>query len=201
MYISVQTELNTIFHMRKWLKISVTFIVIIGLVSLVILYSLNMAFIDGDASYGVLITEQTPENEIIFTVNGEVYDWWGDQVKFTDCAYSLMVDNVTLSTGDYAFRGYNNGVFQDFNYSKVRGPGTLNSSIDIDLDNEIFFIITFKDVDLNGYLSCSDQICIKSTSPFTVDHEYRFYLATDINGDDGYPNYIGVVNGPVPAGW
>jgi hypothetical protein len=187
--------------MKKWLKIALPSIVIISVITLVVIYPMFTGFMDGDASHGVLATEQTSDQEITFTITGDVHDWYGGPVKFTDCAYGLMVDNKTISSDDYVARGNNNGTYFYINYTKVRGAGISYSTIDVDADNEIFYIVIFKDVDMDGYLSSDDRIIIKSTAPFDVDTEYRFFLATDINDDAMYPNYLGVLNGLLPSGY
>jgi hypothetical protein len=186
--------------MKKWLKIAIPIVVIIAIIVFYIIFNImSKGFIDGGASFGVLRSEQTSQNEITFTIDGDVNDWYSDPVKFSDCAFSLMVDNKTLSSDDYTFREFNNDRWIDMEYSKVHGPGTLNATLCVDSDN--FFVVIVNDLDKDEQLSTGDKIIVNSMDPLQSYVEYRIFLATDIQGGNGHANYIGTLNGPQRSGW
>jgi len=185
--------------MKKWVKIALAILIVISIaVSAFLVYALTCPISDGFPTNGTLTAEQTGESEITFTIHGDVEDYYGP-VRSRECAYSLWVGDICLSSDEYVFREFGDQGWIDMNFTKGHAPGISNANLHE--DGGVIYLVYFSDLDHSGYLSDNDTITLTSAEPLNPNVQYRIFLATDINDDEGHANYIGTLNGPQRSGW
>ena len=150
--------------------------VAIIVISIVILFFMTTRLVDYWPPSDKLKVERTSANTLTFTMP-PIWGYKSASVAFTNCAFALQVDNVTIGPTDH--RLGSNGYGLGLEVRIFKGASISNASVVT--ANNVSYIVYIIDSDADGLMSEHDKVIVQATEPISVDNWYSITVITEVD--------------------